>query len=87
MIKTQIQIPEEQYRELREFAARREWSLAETFRRGAELLMEVYPPAPQRAKARWTPPASGSAGWKGLGPDALKDALHRDSDPILPARP
>jgi hypothetical protein len=86
MIKTQIQMPEDQYRELRAFAARRQWSLAETLRRGAELLMEVYPPAPERAKAGWTPPVSGSAGWKGRGPDALKDAVHQDADPLLPAR-
>lgn len=87
MIKTQIQIPEDQYRELRTFAARREWSLAETFRRGAELLMDVYPPAPVRSKTKWAPPASGTAGWKGLGPEALKAALREDAEPMLPANP
>jgi len=28
MIKTQIQVPEKQYKALREFAAEREWSMA-----------------------------------------------------------
>jgi hypothetical protein len=43
MIKAQIQVPEELFRELRSFAKQREWSLAETFRRGAALLLQVYP--------------------------------------------
>jgi hypothetical protein len=42
MNKTQIQVPEELFEELRAFAGKREWSLAETFRRGAELLLQVY---------------------------------------------
>ena len=42
MIKTQIQVPEDLYREIKSFAQARECSLAETFRRGAELLLEVY---------------------------------------------
>ena len=41
MTKTQIQVPDELFRELRSFAKAREWSLAETFRRGAEMLLEV----------------------------------------------
>jgi hypothetical protein len=36
MTKTQIQVPEELFREVRAFSKRREWSLAETFRRGAD---------------------------------------------------
>jgi hypothetical protein len=50
MTKTQIQVPEELFAEINDFAQRREWSLAETFRRGAELLLETY--------AEDTPPAS-----------------------------
>ena len=42
MTKTQIQVPEELFAEIKNFAHRREWSLAETFRRGAELLLETY---------------------------------------------
>lgn len=38
MIKTQIQVPKEQYDALRRFAREREWFMAETFRRGTELL-------------------------------------------------
>ena len=82
MIKTQIQLPEKQYQELREFAARREWSLAETFRRGAELLLEVYPPHPDNADRSWQPPVSETAEWVGLSPTELKEALYQDAEPL-----
>jgi len=39
MIKTQIQLPEELHRDLKRLAEAKEWSLAETLRRGAELLL------------------------------------------------
>lgn len=39
MTKLQIEVPDELMEELRALATQREWSLAETFRRGAELLL------------------------------------------------
>jgi hypothetical protein len=42
----------EHFREVRAFAWKREWSLAETFRRGAELLLQVYPDQPAVPLAR-----------------------------------
>ena len=83
MIKTQIQLPEKQYQELRDFAARREWSLAETLRRGAELLLEVYPPHPDRGNRSWKPPVSETAEWVGLNPTELKEAVHGDAEPMV----
>lgn len=83
MTKTQIQVPEELFRELRAFAKQREWSLAETFRRGAELLLQVYPEAPAKAAAPWQPPTSKQAGWKGLTAEQLRDAAFADGDPRL----
>lgn len=58
MVQTQIQLPEEQYQAIREFAKRREWSLAETFRRGAEMLMQVYPADHPETADDWSPPTS-----------------------------
>jgi hypothetical protein len=84
MIKTQIQMPEEQYEQLRAFAAQREWSLAETLRRGAELLLQVYPRTPQSTGAAWEPPQSSNVGWQGLEPDALKQVLLEDAPAIGP---
>jgi hypothetical protein len=83
MTKTQIQVPEELIRELRTFAKQREWSLAETFRRGAELLLQVNPGVPARTTAPWTPPTSSQVGWKGLTAEQLRDAAFADGDPRL----
>ncbi len=83
MTKTQIQVPEELFRRLRHFAKQREWSLAETFRRGAELLLEVYPESPSADKAGWAPPTSSEVGWKGLTAAQLREAAFADADPPL----
>ena len=83
MTKTQIQVPEELFQELRAFAKQREWSLAETFRRGAELLLQVYPEPPNSNEADWTPPTSSKVGWKGLSASQLRDAAFADADPRL----
>ena len=87
MIKTQIQVPEKQYQALREFATEREWSMAETFRRGAELLLEMYPHKTGQKARDWVPPGSGKVGWKGLGADALKEVLLNEAEPVFPAGP
>jgi hypothetical protein len=83
MIKTQIQVPEELYREIKSFAKAREWSLAETFRRGGELLLEVYDSKPLSPNNRWIPPSSNEVGWKGLSPEQLRDAIELDTEPVL----
>jgi len=57
--------------------------MAETFRRGAELLLEVYPPHPNRKSQRWMPPSSADAGWNGLDPAALKKCVEEDREPTL----
>ncbi|WP_367870227.1 antitoxin [Luteolibacter sp. Populi] len=80
MTKTQIQLPEELFAEIREFARRREWSLAETFRRGAELLLEVYPREAPLASQPWQAPISSTAGWKGLSAAELKELAFADEN-------
>jgi len=83
MIKTQIQVPEKQYQALREFAAEREWSMAETFRRGAELLLEIYPRQLDGNYKEWKPPSSAKVGWKRLNAAALKQVVMEDVEPKL----
>ncbi len=83
MTKTQIQVPEELFEEVRAFAKRREWSLAETFRRGVELLLEVYPDPGDKPAAAWTAPTSKRVGWKGLSPEQLREVAFADGDPRL----
>ena len=86
MIKTQIQVPEELFRDIRSFAKAREWSLAETFRRGAELLLEVYDRKPLVPAAPWAPPVSTTVGWKGLNSEQLHELAFQDAEPT-PAAP
>ena len=83
MMKTQIQVPEALFQEIRAFAKQREWSLAETFRRGAELLLQVYPEPPSEEPTNWCPPTSSSAGWKGLSAEQLREAAFADADPDI----
>jgi hypothetical protein len=73
MTKTQIQVPAELFTEIKRFARRREWSLAETFRRGAELLLETYAETALPASQPWEPPTSKRVGWKGLTAEQLRD--------------
>jgi len=83
MMKTQIQVPEDLFRDIKSFAKAREWSLAETFRRGAELLLEVYAADPLSGEAPWTPPVSVNRGWKGLSPEQLRELALEDAEPTL----
>ncbi len=83
MTKTQIQVPEELFQEIRTFAKQREWSLAETFRRGAELLLQMYPEKAALPSVAWVPPTSDRVGWKGLSAEQLRDAAFADGEPHL----
>ena len=82
MTKTQIQVPEELFAEIKQFAQRREWSLAETFRRGAELLLETYAEDTLPASKAWQPPTSRRVGWKGLTAEQLHDLAFDDQTRI-----
>lgn len=83
MTKTQIQVPEKLFEEIRAFARNREWSLAETFRRGAELLLQVYPESAETVRTTWTLPTSSEVGWNGLSAEELRDEVFADCDPKL----
>ena len=56
MIRTQIQLPDELYREVKRVAAEREMSLAELVRRGLETLLSRFPAHPESRDA-WELPA------------------------------
>ena len=75
MVKTQIQLTDELYRDLKRLAGRKQWSLAETLRRGAEALLERYAEPEVVHPAPWQPPTSGSAGWRGLTAERLRDLV------------
>jgi len=61
MVRTQIQLPDALYRELKRLAAAKEWTLAETLRRAAEHWLEIH--SPDRIQSHgWEPPAPLSLG-------------------------
>jgi len=84
MVKTQIQIPEDLYKELKNLAKRKEWSLAETLRRGGEYLLEIFPGEGLPESSKWTPPSPRNLGWKGQTAKEIHDLALDDMDPRLP---
>lgn len=77
MIKTQIQLPDALYRDIKRLAASREWSLAETMRRAAEQFLARYPVVTPPLSP-WRPPMSDTVGWRGLGLEAVREAALDD---------
>jgi Arc/MetJ-type ribon-helix-helix transcriptional regulator len=80
MVKTQVQLPDELYGDLKRLAKSKEWSLAEAVRRGVELLLARHP-LPVDRTAPWRPPVSATVGWRGLNPRELRDAALDDMEP------
>ena len=76
MVKTQIQVPDELYGRIKQLATEQEWSLAETLRRGAELLLANRPLAAHGHATVWTlePPANTQ-----LLADPFEDPAWRES--------
>ena len=78
MKKTQIQLTDELYRDLKQLARRKQWSLAEALRRGAEAMLERYAEPAQDESVDWLPPTSSNAGWRGLDAIQLRDLARED---------
>jgi hypothetical protein len=55
MVKTQVQLPDQLYREAKRLAAEHEMSFAEVVRRGLEQFVRHYPEG-RRSVADWQPP-------------------------------
>jgi len=83
MIKTQIQMPEDLYNDLKRLAHRKEWSLAETLRRGGEQILELYPLDFEK-KNEWQPPTSRHLGWKGLDTEEIHGLVLDEMEARLP---
>jgi hypothetical protein len=81
MVRTQIQLPDELYRRVKQFAAQREWSLAEVVRRSIEEMFDRYPAQTDQASV-WRPPAPRVLGCRPLDEAALK-RLSQEEDARL----
>ncbi|MDE0448917.1 MAG: ribbon-helix-helix domain-containing protein [Spirochaetaceae bacterium] len=60
MVRTQIQLPDALYEEVKRVAREREMSLAEVVRRGVEYITQVYPPLADGEP--WCPPEPSDLG-------------------------
>lgn len=85
MVRTQIQLPDELYRDLKALARKKEWTMAETVRRSLEKFLEDQPVEAKSAAKTWTLPKPMSLGqflrpveeWREL---ANERALNEDDD-------
>jgi hypothetical protein len=55
MVRTQVQLPDELYRDAKRLAEEQEITLAEVVRRGLEYMIRIYPPRDVPAST-WQPP-------------------------------
>ena len=81
MVKTQVQLPDALYRDLKRLAAAREWSLAETIRRAAEQFLARHPASAAPSSPPWQPPVSDAVGWRGLSHQEVREAVLDDAEP------
>jgi hypothetical protein len=84
MIRTQIQLPDDLYRDLKRLAEAKDWSLAETLGRGAQLLLAARHPNVAKRKLPWSPPKPRDLAWRGLTHDPIHTASLDDREPRLP---
>ena len=77
MVKTQIQLPDALYRDIKRLAASREWSMAETMRRAAEQFLARHTLVTP-SSTPWRPPMSDTVGWRGLSHEAIREAALDD---------
>lgn len=61
MIRTQIQLPDPLFRQLKAIAESHDWSLAELIRRGMEVYAATFPPD-HPGKEKWKMPVLGRGG-------------------------
>lgn len=76
MKRTQVQIPDPLYREVKRVADLQDWSVSEVFRRAAELLVAQFPPHKQQGA--WTLPVPRKMGLRLIPPADWGDQLTAD---------
>ncbi len=79
MIRTQIQLPDQLYREVQRVARDQEWSIAEVMRRGAESVIRSYPSL-KKASPEWKLPPPIRSRMLVHDSEALRDLIRDDMD-------
>lgn len=82
MIRTQIQLPDQLYREVQRVARDQEWSITEVIRRGAESVIRAYPALKQKPSEGWKFPPPIRSRMLVHDPAALRDLVQEDADTI-----
>ena len=80
MIHTQIQLPDQLYREVQRVAETQEWSIAEVIRRGAEAITRAYPSIKEKGSQKWHLPPPIRSRMLVHDPEALRDIIRDDTD-------
>ena len=75
MVRTQIQLPDYLYKEVKRIAEERELSLAELARRGLEYVVSVSLPIRDSRKGKWTIPDSINLGGAPLVPEDIEGGI------------
>ena len=80
MIRTQIQLPDTLYQEIRRVAKSQEWSMAEVVRRGAEMLVRSYPSFKADTPDVWIFPPPVSSKLLVSDPEVIRSLIREDLD-------
>jgi len=72
MVRTQVQLPDELYRDAKRIAEEHEMTLAEVVRRGLEHMVRIYPVRGAAADT-WRPPAPSRLGPFRASADAWRE--------------
>jgi len=80
MIRTQIQLPDQLYREVQRVAHEQEWSIAEVIRRGAEFVIRAYPSFKDNATPGWKLPPPIQSKMLVHDPEILRDLIRDEAD-------
>jgi hypothetical protein len=84
MIRTQIQLPDPLYREVRRIAQAQDWSIAEVIRRGAEAVVRSYPPDKKDTRKPWQLPEPLKAQLLVADAARLRDFARSDAEHAVP---
>jgi Arc/MetJ-type ribon-helix-helix transcriptional regulator len=76
MKRTQVQIPEPLYEEIKRLAERRDWSVSEVFRRAVEQYVSEVPEASEGEE--WQLPQPREMGAPKISPDRWREMLADD---------
>ena len=76
MKRTQVQIPEPLYLEVKRLAELKDWSISEVFRRAVEDLVAQFPPV--KKPVPWELPEPGNLGRPLIPSDEWRDLLAED---------